>query len=171
MKVSGIDNGSLQKIEYGLKITVKGGLISKNKADLQFDVSNSGLISSGDDSSYDQTQQTIKNSVVCDLENTIVLGGYKKIVQDTVKSGLPILRNTPVLSWFVAQDSDNQQEFDLLILACPRIQKHDPGRKIPLPVVDTVSHVVSDGTVDNKTVKERNRRYRGSLSWLNWFSW
>ncbi len=171
VKVSGIENGSLQEIEYGLKITVKGGLIGKNKVDLQFDVSNNGLISAGDGGTFDQTQENVKNSVVCDLENTIVLGGYKKIVQDTAKSGLPVLRNTPVLKWFVSQDSDNQQEFDLLILACPRIQKNDTSRKIALPVVDTVTHVVEDAKTDNKTVIEREKRYRGWLYWLNWFSW
>ncbi|NCA80902.1 MAG: hypothetical protein EOM76_12125, partial [Sphingobacteriia bacterium] len=139
VKVNGVENGSLQEIEYGLKLTVKGGLVSKNKVELQFDVSNNGLISAGEGDTFDQTQEQVKNSVVCDLDNTVVLGGYKKIVQDTAKSGLPILRNTPVLKWFVSQDSDSQQEFNLLILACPRLQKQNATQKIALPVIDSVA--------------------------------
>lgn len=171
VKVSGVENGSLQEIEYGLKLMVKGGLIAKNKVDLQFDVSNNGLISAGEEGTFDQTQEQVKNSVVCDLENTIVLGGYKKIVQDTAKSGLPVLRNTPVLKWFVSQDTDNQQEFNLLILACPRLQKQDANRKIALPVIDTITPATEDARYDNKTVIEQQKRYRGWLSWLNWFCW
>ena len=171
VKVNGVENGSLQEIEYGLKLTVKGGLIAKNKVELQFDLSNKGSISSGGDGTFDQTNEHEKTSVVCDLDNTIVLGGYKKIVQDTAKSGLPILRNMPVLKWFVAQDSDSKQEFNLLILACPRLQKDDPGRKIALPVIDTVTPAAKDAQHDNKTVAEQKKRYRGWLSWLNWFCW
>lgn len=171
VKVNGVENGSLQEIEYGLKLTVKGGLIAKNKVELEFDLSNNGLISSGGDGTFDQTQAQVKNSVVCDLDNTIVLGGYKKIVQDTAKSGLPVLRNTPVLKWFVSQDSDNDQEFNLLILACPRLQKDDADRKIALPVIDTVSPAARDAQYDNKTVSEQKKRYRGWLFWLNCFCW
>ena len=171
VKVNGVENGSLQEIEYGLKLNVKGGLIAKNKVELQFDLSNNGSVSAGEGGTFDQTQAQVKNSVVCDLDNTVVLGGYKKIVQETAKSGLPILRNTPVLQWFVAEDSDHQQEYDLLILACPRLQKDDPARKIALPVIDAVTPAAQDAQRDNKVVAEEQKRYRGWLSWLNWFCW
>ena len=171
IRIPGAENGGLQQVDYGLKLTVKGGLISKDKVDLSFSLSNSSSISAGESDSFDQTKEDITNSIICELDNTVVLGGCKRVVESTVKSGLPILRNTPVIQWFVSEDNDGMQENELLILACPRIQKNTPAVKIKIPVVDEVAHIAENGKQTNKQLEDEEKRYRGWLSWLNWFVW
>ena len=166
VKVSGTENGSLQEISTGLNLTVKGGLISKGKVDLQFDLSSTGSVTAGEGDSFDQQQSSIKNSAVCELDNTVVLGGYKKIVQDTSRSGLPILRNTPVLKWFVSQDNDNSDDDNLIMLACPRIQK-DSSQKLELPVIDEVTKETDRAKQDGKEILKEDRAKRKGW-WVFW---
>ena len=170
VKVNGVENGSLQNIEYGLKINVKGGLISPNRTTLTLDLNNSALLGS-DGSSYTLSQDSTKQTVICDLNKTIVLAGSNKIVQDTSKSGLPVLRNTPVLKWFVSEDVNSQTETKLLVLACPRLVKFNPDVQINIPLEETTAPAYRDGKRDNRVRQEENKRYRGALGWLNWFSW
>ncbi len=85
VKVNGVENGSLQNIEFGLKIKVNGGLVSPTRTKLTLDLKNSALLGS-DDSSYTLTEDTTKQTVFCDLNKTIVIAGSKKIAQDTRKS-------------------------------------------------------------------------------------
>ena len=156
VKVSGSENGSLQDINYGLNLTVKGGLISKDKVDLQFDLSNTGTVTAGGNDTFDQEQANVKNSVVCELEKTVVLGGYKKIVQATSKSGLPILRNVPVLQWFISKDSENETNQNLIILACPRLNNSNP-EPIVIPVLDEVKQETNRVSKDGKTIMKEDK--------------
>lgn len=171
IRIPGAESGGLQQVDYGLKLNVKGGLISKNKVDLTFNLSNSSNVSVGESDSFDQTKEDVRNAIVCELNNTVVLGGCKKVVENSLKDGLPILRNTPVLNWFVSKRSGGVQENELLILACPRILKSDASRNIKIPVINELSHLAENGKKSNKELEAENRRFRGWLSWLNWFVW
>lgn len=171
IRIAGAESGSLQQVDYGMKLNVKGGLIAKNKVDLTFDLSNSSSVSVGEADSFDQTKDNVRNTIVCDLNNTVVLGGCKRVVENSLRDGLPVLRNTPVLKWFVSKDNGGLQENELLILACPRILKNDASRNIKIPVIDELSHLAQDGKKSNKQLEAENRRFRGWLSWLNWFVW
>ena len=170
VKVNGVENGSLQNIEFGLKIKVNGGLVSPNRTKLTLDLKNSALLGS-DDNSYTLAEDTTKQTVFCDLNKTIVIAGSKKIAQDTRKSGLPILRNTPVLKWFVSEDDNSVTDTCLLILACPRLVKSNPDVQINIPLDQETAPVYRDAKRDNQKRIEEEKRYRGWLSWLNWFSW
>lgn len=170
VKVNGVENGSLQNIEYGLKIQVKGGLVSPTRTKLTLDLNNSALLGSSDDS-YNLAEDNTKQTVFCDLNKTIVIAGSKKISQDTGKSGLPILRNTPVLKWFVSEDGDSKTESRLLILACPRLVKFNPDVQIDIPLDQETAPAYREARRDNNERIEEKKRYRGWLSWLNWFSW
>lgn len=168
VKVNGVENGSLQNIEYGLKIKVNGGLVSPKRAKLTLDLKNSALLGA-DGSSYTLSEDSTKQTVFCDLDKTIVIAGSNKIGQDTSKSGLPILRNTPVLKWFVSGDTNSQTETKLLILACPRLVKYNPDVQINIPLDQTTAPTYRDAKRDNKVRQEESKRYRGWLNWLNWF--
>ncbi len=170
VKVSGIENGSLQNIEYGLKIKVNGGLVSPSRTKLTLDLKNSSLLGSTGDS-YTLAEDTTKQTVFCDLNKTIVVAGSKKIAQDTQKSGLPILRNTPVLKWFVSEDANSQTDTSLLILACPRLVKSNPDVQINIPLEEETAPTYREAKRDNEVRIEEEKRYRGWLSWLNWFTW
>ena len=159
VKVSGSDNGSLQDIKYGLKINVKGGLVSPSRCKLELDLENSSLISSGDDA-FTLTQDTTKQTVYVDLDKTIILAGSKKIAQDTSKSGVPGLRHVPVLNWFVAQDAGSKENTSLLILVCPRLQKTNNDVQIEIPLSEEYSgETKKKAETDNKqTIKEENKK-------------
>ena len=170
VKVNGVENGSLQNIEFGLKIKVNGGLVSPTRTKLTLDLKNSALLGA-DGSSYTLSEDSTKQTVFCDLDKTIVIAGSNKIGQDTSKSGLPVLRNTPVLKWFVSEDRNSQTETKLLVLACPRLVKFNPDVQINIPLEETTAPAYRDAKRDNVVRQDEGKRYRGWLSWLNWFSW
>lgn len=170
VKVSGIENGSLQDIQYGLKIKVTGGMVSPSRVKLNLDLENTSVITSKDDT-FSRSVDSSKQAVLCELDKTIVVAGSRKIGQDTQKSGLPVLRNTPVLKWFVSEDSDSGNETRLLIMACPRLVKFNPDVQINIPLDQETAPTYRDAKRNNNERIEEEKRYRGWLSWLNWFCW
>ncbi|MBO4345195.1 MAG: hypothetical protein J5833_05540 [Victivallales bacterium] len=159
VKVSGVENGSLQDVDYGLKINVKGGLVSPDRCKLELNLENSTLIGSDGDS-YTMSKDTTKQTVYVDLDKTVILAGSRKIAQETSKSGLPFLRNAPVLSWFVAQDSGSKDTTSLLILVCPRLSKPNADVQIEIPLSEELSgDTKKKGETDTKeTIKEQNKK-------------
>ena len=169
-KVNGIENGSLQNIEYGLKINVKGGLVSPTRAKLTLELTNSQMLSRSEDS-YDLAEDTTKQTVFCDLDKTIAVAGAKKLMESTSKSGLPILRNTPVLQWFVSGDSNSGSDTRLLILVSPRLATHDPNVQIEIPLEQETAPTLKESQETNDERAERKKKYHGALYFMNWFVW
>lgn len=169
-KVNGIENGSLQNIEYGLKINVTGGLISPTRAKLTLQLTNSQMLSRSEDS-YDLAEDTTKQTVFCDLNKTIAVAGAKKLMESTAKSGLPILRNTPVLQWFVSGNANSGSDTRLLILVSPRIATHNPDVQIELPLEQETAPTLKESQETNDDRIERKKKYHGALYFLNWFVW
>lgn len=170
VKVNGVENGSLQNIDYGLKINVSGGLVSPTKTRLKLELENSTLISA-DEESYSIEKDTTSQTVFCDLDKTVILAGSKKIGQDTRRSGLPVLRNTPVLKWFFGSDVDSQDEVRLLILACPRLAKYNAEAQIEIPIEKETSPTFTEAKIDNNERNEKRKKYSGVMYWMNWFVW
>ena len=170
-KVNGIENGSLQNINYGLSITVKGGLVSPTKTRLNLNLVNSYLLGASEDS-YNLKEDTTRQTVFCDLDKTIAIAGSKRIAQETQQSGLPILRNTPVLNWFVSEHGDMKQASQLLILVCPRLVRSDTAPQIEIPLDQTTAPTYEAAQKDTKQeLEDRNKKHTGFWSWLNWFNW
>ena len=169
-KVNGIENGSLQNIEYGLKINVKGGLVSPTRAKLTLELTNSQMLSRSEDS-YDLAEDTTKQTVFCDLDKTIAVAGAKKLMESTAKSGLPILRNTPVLQWFVSGNSNSGSNTRLLILVSPRLATHNPNVQIDIPLEQQTAPTLQESQETNDDRIERKKKYHGALYFLNWFVW
>lgn len=169
-KVNGIENGSLQNIEYGLKINVKGGLVSPTRAKLTLELTNSQMLSRSEDE-YDLAEDTTKQTVFCDLGKTIAVAGAKKLMESTSKSGLPILRNTPVLQWFVSGNSNGGSDTRLLILVSPRIATHNPNVQIEIPLEQETAPTLMESQETNDERIERKKKYHGALYFMNWFVW
>lgn len=167
-KVNGVENGSLQNIEYGLMITVKGGLVSPTMAKLTLDLDNSTLLGVGNDS-YDVSKDSTKQTIMCEIGKTIAVAGSQKIAQVTQKSGLPVLRSTPVLKWFVSEDVDQQTANRLLILVCPRIQDVTASPQIEIPIDSETGKTYVDAQRDAKETMD-SRTDKGNW-FLNWFRW
>ena len=153
VRVSGTDNGSLQDIDYGLTMNIKGGLISPNRVKLDLDLTNTGSINAGGDL-IDRSTDSTKQVVYCDLNKTLVLAGSKKISQGLSNSGLPGLRNFPVLKWFVAQEGGSKSDTRLVILVCPRLAGQATDVEIEVPLEADSADVYKTGTGDLKEKKE-----------------
>ena len=167
VKVSGESNGDLKDIEYGLNITVSGGLVTPGRAQLKLDLSNSNLVSASGDA-YTRSMDTTSQTVYCDLDKTLVVAGSRKLSQGIGQSGLPILRNIPVVKWFVANDSGNKEETRLLILVCPRIASASQETQIEIPLTEETKGAYAEGRGDlQKDEAER----KAKLPWYKrWFS-
>jgi type II secretory pathway component GspD/PulD (secretin) len=169
VKVSGQNSGDLKEVQYGLQMTVSGGLTSGNKVKLDIDIERSDppqLNTAGD---YGQRKSSVSTSVICEMNKTVVLGGLKDLVEGTSKAGLPILRNTPILQWFVSESGNAQSDMQLLILISPRVQTNDTQIKIP-PSALTANTLEKAEKTNAQTIKEE-KRYHGFWTWLNWFCW
>jgi Flp pilus assembly secretin CpaC len=171
VKVSGVENGSLQDIDFGLQISIKGGLISANKVKLDLDLSNNSVVTSTGDS-YTQSTDSTQQTVYCELNKTLAIAGSRKIAQDVSRSGLPILRSTPVLKWFVSGEAESKSENRLLVLVCPRRASASESTQIEIPVSDETAGTYKDAQEDlAEKEKAKRKKYTGWKAWMNWFQW
>lgn len=170
VKVNGVENGSLQNIQYGLKIKVTGGLVSPTRVKLTLDLTNSTLLTANEDA-YNLEEDTTKQTIFCDLDKTLVVAGSQKIAQSTGRSGLPVLRNTPVLKWFVSEDKSNKSDMRLLILACPRIAKYNSDTQIEIPIEQTTAPTYREAKQDVKELENEKKKKEGKSGIRGWFSW
>ena len=166
VKVSGMNSGALQDIDYGLTITVKGGLVDPNKVKLDLSIENTSLVTTTGDA-YTRAVDSTQQSSQCGLNKTVVLAGSRKIAQSAEKSGLPVLRNTPVLKWFVSEDGKNKSETRLLILACPRLASADNAVEIEIPVSQETAPTYNEAKGD---LKEDIKKKDEEKAWYKrWF--
>ena len=76
-----------------------------------------------------------------------------------------------MLKWFVAEEEDEVQKADLLILACPRIYKESQIVQMEIPLTEKVAPIVKDVKKSNSDYKDSQKKYSGWLYWMNWFVW
>ena len=99
------------------------------------------------------------------------MAGAKKLMESTSKSGLPILRNTPVLQWFVAGDDNSGSDTRLLILVSPRLAMHNPNVQIEIPLEQETTPTLKNAQEKNDDRSERKKKYHGWRYFMNWFVW
>ena len=179
VKVAGADAADLKEIPYGFILSTKGGIVPEGDAvdaTIDFMVSTVAQSPSGD---YDREEKVSKQKVLLPLGKTTFLGGIKMLDEDRLSpSGLPYLRNTPMLNWFVADSGTEVSDRRLVIMVSPEIIDNSTGERI-----DTVKEVDIPVTTEGaKTTEQREdeklenakqekqRRFGGGL-WnpLNWF--
>ena len=168
VRVAGTNNGDLKSIPYGFDVKVKGGMVDDKFADLDLNVSISGVtvLGSGD---IDQKQDETKQKVICQLGKTTVLGGFGQMVDSQSLGGLPVLRNTPMLSWFVSESGKDANDRRLLIMVCPELNDgsmdgtQNVDAEITLPTLED-----SKKTTDEQI--EEKKPFSGFWYWLNWFT-
>ena len=159
--VAGGDSSSLEKIEYGLEMSVSGGMIGANRVRMEVTLVNSqppeahgGVLRQGGKSS-------VKTTIECDLDETVVLGGTKVIYEnDTGPAGVPYLRNVPVLNWFVSSRTEMRKDMNLLILLSPRLLSKGAA-DIRVPEINVGKQVS-----DEAPAQPQRRKMRFCLPWL-----
>ncbi|MBQ4481296.1 MAG: hypothetical protein II943_11740 [Victivallales bacterium] len=142
IRVSGSENGDIKDIYYGLELTVSGKLVADGKVDLSLNIKNSSKLGELSESNSDYN-----GPVRLELNKTTILTGFQQIAETASKSGMPILRDIPVLQWFVSSDSKSKDDSRLLVLIYPRVREIDetsgPQIEISLPeeIGDTYQEV------------------------------
>jgi type II secretory pathway component GspD/PulD (secretin) len=140
-------NGSLQDIDYGLIMRVKGGLENAQTAGLEVELELSApeLMDNGD---YNLKRNRVSTNVECPLGNTVVLGGMKDLVESTATpSGVPFLRSVPVIQWFFSEKTSDVRQQQVLVLISAQLA---PGFQPSKPVSDETKNTVEKAAQPSK---------------------
>ena len=165
-----VGNSDMKEIPYGFTISTKGGLLDEKTMSCDFDFSISTIVYVEGEDSYDRKEDTSKQKLSLPIGRTTLIGGFKDMVdKNTPPSGLPVLRNTPILNWFVADSGKGVTDRRLVMMVCPEIvdntqdAKPDVDREINIRVQD-------QGSKTTDEVIEERKPYSGFWYWLNWFT-
>ena len=173
---SGMVMGNLEmkEIPYGFQIVTKGGVTDGNMVDMDFNFTMSGVSKVDDMSGYDRKEEVSEQKIVCALGKTTLISGFKSLVDNrTSPSGLPILRNTPLLNWFVADSGTELTDRRLIIMVCPEIvdNAQDGNLKVEEEINLPVT-VEGAKTTEQREKEKMEKQYPfGGGLWnpLNWF--
>ena len=148
-------------------------MIDDKTMSIDFDFGISTIIPM-DDQTYDRKEDLSKQKINCTIGRTTLIGGFMKMVDERMPpSGLPFLRSTPILNWFVADSGKNLEDRRLVIMICPEIV--DSTRDVKPDVDKEINIRVPEQAAKDTDLVEKERKeangFTGFWSWLNWFTW
>jgi len=119
VRVATRDATSLEDVDYGLIMKIKGGLLNAKTAALDVNLELSYPVPIGTD--YDLKRNRIETTVNCPIGQTMVIAGMKSLIEQSSSEGVPFLRSVPAISWFFSEKNNLKEDSKVLILMCPRI--------------------------------------------------
>jgi Flp pilus assembly secretin CpaC len=143
VRVSGQNSGDLKDIAYGINLQADGYLKDASTVELKLNTSVSlpMLQPNGD---YDVSEQKLENvPVSCKLGQTLILAGSKQTMELADKSGVPFLRQIPVINWFTSDKATGKEEIRLLILVSPQ---YAAGSQPGAPMSEKTRGLLNDMT-------------------------
>lgn len=165
-----VGNSDMKEIPYGFTINAKGGLLDETTMSCDFDFSISTIVYVEGEDSYDRKEDTSRQKISLPIGRTTLIGGFKDMVdKNTPPSGLPVLRSTPILNWFVADSGKSVTDRRLVMMVCPELvdntqdAKPDVDKEINIRVQDQASKTTDE-------VIEERKPFSGFWYWLNWFT-
>lgn len=163
-------SSDLKEVSYGFTINAKGGLVDAAMMSCDFDFMIATILPGVDGADINRKEDSSTQRISLPIGKTTLIGGFKDLVdKNTPPSGLPILRNTPLLNWFVADSGKQVSDRRLVIMVCPEIvdntqdAKPDVDKEINIRVQDQASK-------DTDEVIEERKKFHGFWYWLNWFT-
>ena len=163
VKVHGDNNGSLENVDYGFILKIKGGLTGKDRVYMEIEVclSTPVLLENGD---YDIKEKSVKTSAFCKLDETIAVGGIKELLDDAAgPNGIPFLRNIPILNWFVAEKNNMYHDKQGLVLISPRLMSK--AKPIEIPPAQELREVEESAQIKLREGQRKQRRWYEFLRW------
>ena len=159
VRLTGGDGGtaSLEDIDYGLLLKVKGGLVDTKTAGIEvmLELSAPEFLKNGD---YDLKRNRISTSLTCELGKTMVLGGMKGLVENTSgPSGVPFLRSIPVVQWFFSESENRMTDTQVLVLLSPRLAG---GPSVTLPTSSVTRDTEEKASTPNKERMKKGGKKR-----------
>jgi Flp pilus assembly secretin CpaC len=156
VRVATRDATSLEDINYGLIMRIKGGLLDANTAAVDVDLELSYPVPVGND--WDLKRNRIETTLNCPLGQTMVLGGMKSLIEQSSNEGVPFLRSVPAISWFFSEKNRVKEDSKVLILLSPRIAgapiKTAPTRDQTMPTLQE-----SQRPVEERELEKNKRRF------------
>lgn len=170
IKVYGRDVAELKEVPYGFTIDAKGGMVDEKTMDVAFDFGLSTILPM-EDETYDRKEDLSKQRIKLSLGRTTLISGFMDLVdRHQAPSGIPFLRHTPILNWFLAEQGNEVTDRKLVIMVCPEIV--DPTKEGAIDVDGKINKPLdyyADKT--SKQIDDDNKKkFTGFWSWLNWFT-
>ena len=163
------DVAEMKELPYGFEVKTKGGLVSPDTVSMDMDISISSIQKYDTGEDIDKKEDATRQKIQCTLGKTTLLSGFGELVDDQALRGFPVLRNTPILKWFVGEDGKNLSDRRLVIMICPEII--DPSQEGNLNVDNDISIPVQrEGAKTTDQRIEERKPFSGFWYWLNWFT-
>jgi hypothetical protein len=147
---------SLEDIDYGLIMRIKGGLLDAQAASLDVNLELSYPVPIGTD--YDLKRNRIETTVNCPIGQTMVLAGMKSLIEKSSTEGVPFLRSVPAISWFFSEKNNLKEDSKVLILLSPRIAGATT-ETAPVSLQTAPAVEESSKSNDQRQQEKRKRRF------------
>ncbi len=129
-----------EAIQADLTLNVTPQVTNEGSINLEVDLSKSGFGTQPfTDGPPDKTSRNIKTNVLVDNGSTIVIGGLYKTEKLSSESGVPFLKDLPLLGWlFRTPVNDQSSRSELIIFLTPRIiNQEEAGLVDRTSIIDT----------------------------------
>ena len=175
-----------QDFEYGFKIVNRGSRRTGENtalADLEIEIKGEPYMPEAAAGTKDlppgtislkQETRTFGPTLSVPLGDTVAVAGYERLLEETMPpSGIPVMRNLPVLSWFTSSKKNAKDEYSLLFLVS--VRQVDSENEKPMVENTPMKDITVDANRPNaeraEDEREAGKKYHGFWSWLNWFVW
>lgn len=152
--VAGVQTGSLEKIDVGVRLEVTPTFISDDTVVLNV-IAGRNFVETGIVGNFNESVKTSKNEVsvnaVLKFGQTLIIGGLREKQTSEVKSGVPFLRDIPVVQYLFSHETTMDFHKSILTILTPR--KVSPG-VYTSPAGAESGETVSGGTNDQQGLKE-----------------
>jgi Flp pilus assembly secretin CpaC len=157
VKVATRDATSLEDVDYGLIMKIKGGLLDAATAAVDVNLELSYPVPVGTD--YDLKRNRIETTLNCPIGKTMVLAGMKSLVEQTSNEGVPFLRSVPAISWFFSEKNNRKEDSKVLILLSPQIAGAPTADAAPVSTQTAPALEESSKTNEQREREKRKRRF------------
>ena len=156
VRVATRDATSLEDVDYGLIMKIKGGLLDAKTASVDVNLELSYPVPVGTD--YDLKRNRIETTINCPLGQTMVLAGMKSLIEQSSNEGVPFLRSVPAISWFFSEKNRLKEDSKVLILLSPQLAGA-PTEARPVSEQTAPTLEESDKPTEQREREKNKRRY------------
>lgn len=126
-EVQGIEAGDIKPYPFGISITVTPTVLRTSSDDgspkIMVDIQATrtsilDLALEADNAVFDKTE--VSSMAVLALDETLILSGLYQIESRKIRTGVPLLRDIPVLKYFFSTESELETKESAIILVTPR---------------------------------------------------
>jgi Flp pilus assembly secretin CpaC len=156
VRVATRDATSLEDVDYGLIMKIKGGLLDAKTASVDVNLELSYPVPVGTD--YDLKRNRIETTINCPLGQTMVLAGMKSLIEQSSNEGVPFLRSVPAISWFFSEKNRLKEDSKVLILLSPQLAGA-PTEARPVSEQTAPTLEESDKPTEQREREKNKRRF------------